>query len=328
MIKLLIVHDTEIDSGRGEKIRWAYSNRSHALKKYAPADFEVDRICVNQFRFEEAVSNYDVIFYMDYQSFHGLIPKIVTSNHLGKFAVSFNKDSNSRKREWMMTAVARLVIVNNEERYMADGIRDNTCCISNGVDTDFWKPTRHIGERNRVLWCGSSSPSKMKNYHNVISPLGEMLRKQGLEFSFRPIDHIDESVLTPTEQREWYNTGDIVVCAASSEGGGPSYLMEAAACGCIPVTTEVGSVPEWAEKCGAEIVKPFARSVMAGVEKARASKEERSAQAIAGIASQAYGRPGRRADYFYQAFRLLAEGKSPRPFTYRNISPEEIVAKD
>lgn len=326
MIKLLIVHDTEIASSRGEVIRWAYANRSYALKKYAPSDFEVDRICADEFDFDSAVANYDVIFYMDYMGFQSLIPKLMTTGHLGKFVVSFNKDSNSRKREWMLTSMAKLVIVNNEERYFAGGVRENTCCISNGVDTDFWKPTRPIEGRSRVLWCGSSSVSKMKNYHNVIAPLGQLLKEEGLDFSFRPIDHIDDSVFTPEEQRDWYNTADVVVCASSSEGGGPSYLMEAAACGCIPVTTEVGSVPEWAGACNAEIVQSSGRSLLEGIKKARLDKAARSMQAAKGILQQGYGEPGSRAKYFFQVFRLIAEGKSPTPFTYRNVSPDEIVS--
>lgn len=327
MINLLIVHDTEIDSGRGEPIRWAYANRSFALQKYAPSDFKVDRICGHEFDFDKDSTRYDVIFCMDYEGFQSLMPRSIVNGTFGKFVVSFNKDSNSKKREWSMLAGANVVIVNNEERYRSGGVRDNSCCISNGVDTDFWKLTSPIEERSRVLWCGSSSVKKLKNYQSVILPLGEMLKREGLDFSFRPVDNIDQSILTPSEQRSWYNTGDVVVCGASSEGGGPSYLMEAMSCGCIPVTTVVGSVPEWSKKCNAEIVQPTGKSLFEGVMRARENKSARSAQAMEGMQKNSYGSPGFRAEYFYQVFRIVAAGGSPQPFSYRDTSPEDVRAK-
>jgi glycosyltransferase involved in cell wall biosynthesis len=41
----------------------------------------------------------------------------------------------------------------------------------------------------------------------------------------------------------WYNGGTILVCASETEGT-PNPALEAAACGCVPVSTRVGTLVE------------------------------------------------------------------------------------
>jgi glycosyltransferase involved in cell wall biosynthesis len=49
-----------------------------------------------------------------------------------------------------------------------------------------------------------------------------------------------------SELVDWYNTGTIYVVASSSEGT-PNPALEAAACGCVVVSTPVGNMPELIE---------------------------------------------------------------------------------
>lgn len=49
--------------------------------------------------------------------------------------------------------------------------------------------------------------------------------------------------LTQAEMPAWYNAIDVITCASDAEGD-PRPLIEGMACGCFPVTVDVGIVPE------------------------------------------------------------------------------------
>ncbi len=52
-----------------------------------------------------------------------------------------------------------------------------------------------------------------------------------------------DQCLTYDEMPDFYNGLDIIACASDAEGD-PRPLIEAMACGCFPITTDVGIVPE------------------------------------------------------------------------------------
>lgn len=330
MYKIAIVSDVEMETGRGENVRWAYANRAHALKSHAPNDFEVSVYTQDKWRFGR-VPRLDLVFFIDY-SFAGRARR-----EWGKYrwkqplVCSFNKDHVTKQQEYRQTVLfSTWVICNNIDRWRMGGVDSNTCAISNGVDTEFWKSSVPIQDRHEVLWCGSSNPKKGKNYQSIIQPLQSRLEARGITCDFRPIDKITPNLNTPSEQRDWYNKGAVAVCASTSEGGGPSYLMEAASCGCAIATTEVGSTPEWANKSNAVICKPDVDSVEAAVIEAIDRKAELSEAMLNSIQGHSYGAPGHRAKWFYQLFRRLIEcsrdasARPVRPFTYMNSALEAI----
>lgn len=327
--KILIIHDTEIKMATSPPLRWAYAHRSASLVRYAPGDLEIHR-CAHREIAWRRIHEYQLIFALDYAIASGYRTEL---NRLGlstPLVVSFNKDSKSRHALWEDTLrAADLVVCNNYDRYTSDGIHPKTVCITNGVDTEDWFETTPIQDRpHKVLWVGSSGPAKKKRYHELISQIAVPLDSLGFECHFRPINDITPQLVYPTNrQRDWYNGGSYVLCASETEGGGPGFLNEAVACGCVAVTVPVGSVPEWAvHRENAVIVKPTIAAFIDSLVYARNNRDRLSAAGQAAMQQWSYGPPGNRAQYFYQLFRrIINDGvKSIKSFCWRDISPEEI----
>jgi glycosyltransferase involved in cell wall biosynthesis len=59
----------------------------------------------------------------------------------------------------------------------------------------------------------------------------------------RPGIRIADRCLTQGEMGDFYNAVDVITCASDAEGD-PRPLIEGMACGCFPVTVDVGIVPE------------------------------------------------------------------------------------
>lgn len=330
MYRILIIHDVEHALPNGERLQWAYARRSETLVRYAPPDMHIDRVSHQELSARYTMLNqYDLVFALDYMMSRSYKRLMLRYRSKAPLVVSFNKDARSRHRDWLETCTcADFVICNNVHRWKAEGVINHTCCITNGIDLHDWYETVPIQDRpQRVLWCGGTGASKQKGYDEILVPLKSRLEPLGFECDFRPINAITPDVVYPTaKQREWYNSGSYIVCASATEGGGPGFLQEAVACGCVAVSTAVGSVPEWSVSGENAVIAE--RSVEAFVEAvcyAREHRERLSAAGMETIRQWSYGPPGNRAEYFYALFRALIE----RPdyvsaFNYQDVQPEHI----
>jgi len=119
-----------------------------------------------------------------------------------------------------------------------------------GVDCAVFRPPaapRPLDGPLRALWTGNSGHGEMvgepdlKGYHTVLWPALAAL--DGVEFLRRDRqDGYWEHETMPA----WFQGGDVVLCASSREGT-PNPILEGAACGLLPVTTDVGLVPDFLE---------------------------------------------------------------------------------
>lgn len=313
--KLLIVYDVHVDTPRG-RLMWAFARRAEALKKYAPDDFEVT---IAPFRSAPWANcgQFDLVFNLEMAQPNA---QVVKRERNVPLVVSWNADSNRRSEMWQaVTGQADFTICNNLDVFESHGRQVRTCCISNGVDTDIWRPIVPIEDRpHRVLWAGSSNPRKGKGYAEILQPLEPRLRELGFETDFRPINNITpELVKTTDDMVEWYNSGSYVVCASVSEGT-PGIVSEGAACGCVAVTTGVGNVLEWgADDVNCVLCERTVDSFLEGLVRARESRRALS-ETGAAVFRQfwSYGPPGNRAQYFYGLFRRLIRGELVAPFSY------------
>ncbi len=146
---------------------------------------------------------------------------------------------------------------------------DKITVIPNGVDTGKFHPTDMSLARNRlnlppdkriVLSVGSLIPRK--GYHVLMEGMPEVVEsrpdivlyiigegpfRKELEAQIRRLKLSGKVVLTGEipngELATWYNAAD-VFCLASSREGWANVLMEAMACGCPAVATNVYGAPE------------------------------------------------------------------------------------
>jgi glycosyltransferase involved in cell wall biosynthesis len=124
--------------------------------------------------------------------------------------------------------------------------------IPNGFNIDFWKD---YGEKRKELTfisvaTGTSNPSraKVKGYDLI-----EKLAAKHQEYKFSLVGdtnyispHSNVKVLgklSPKELLKLYNSHQFYLQLSTSEGF-PNSLGEAMACGCIPIGSAVGAIPE------------------------------------------------------------------------------------
>ena len=329
MYKILVIYDTSIIGSDGITRGWAYWNRATSLQKYAPPDFDVE-ICAHNSIPWERLAEKDLVYTLEYASPEFKKHKRYAPNV--PLGVSYNSDSRRRHAHWpMVLNNSDFIVCNNVEafEYYAERNLGRACCISNGVDTDIWKPTVPIAERpHRALWCGSSGPTKGKGWKDILQPLARMLPEHGFESDFRPIDDINEQVVYPqAKQVEWYNSGSYILCASKSEGT-PGISLEGSACGCVLVTVSVGNVQEFGSP-DKNCVIAEARTVdafLAALLYARDFRERLSQAGVKTMQGWSYGPPGNRADYFFQLFRrIIMNGPaSVKPFRYDQVEASEI----
>jgi 2-polyprenyl-3-methyl-5-hydroxy-6-metoxy-1,4-benzoquinol methylase/glycosyltransferase involved in cell wall biosynthesis len=102
----------------------------------------------------------------------------------------------------------------------------------NGIETDLYKYRRQRTGRLRIGWVGNPR-DQCKGLHDILIPAC----KDRFEFVF------SDGSWSRRRIAAFYNSIDVIAIASEGEGQ-PLPLMEGMACGCFPVTTDVGIVPE------------------------------------------------------------------------------------
>lgn len=319
-IKLLIIHDYEYQCPIRGLVRWAYANRAAALKANAPDNFKVDCISSKQLpQSHDLFHAADVVFLLDYAS----IFPVRSLDYSKKIVTSFNRDRNSKNEWWSkVQLLSSAIISNNQDRYdwaIENGHSNRVYCIDNGVDTKYWLDWMPLEHRiYDVIWTGSTKPVKRKNYYEVLVPLSKELDKHGITHDFRGIeDTSDQSILGVSQQRCWYNLGKIYLSVSSSEGGGPSSVLEAMSCGCALVTTNVGSVQTFGKS---EIIEPNVESALSGIKNVLSDIESRRKTSKSIAREWSYGEPGYRAKFFFDLFENIHNDNYPETFSWKDVT--------
>jgi len=150
-----------------------------------------------------------------------------------------------------MSQGADHTVINNRDCWERLGRPEGYTWISNGVDRDIFKVALPLEQRNpRVLWTGCEyhiRVTNIKGWHAILVPLAKRLAVRDIPTEYRRVDSDDTLRCYRTQQMvDWYNSGTIILCASSSEGT-PNPLIEGSACGCVPISTRVGNMPELIE---------------------------------------------------------------------------------
>lgn len=322
MKKILIVYDIP---------GWAYWRRAMALQKFKPEDFEVDIVQATLINHKNAAKNYDLVFVIEYTHGELAVRKIREAGSDIPVVVSHNSDGH-RRRDLLnlLCHKASFVIVNNQHAYIANGCHPKSCCISNGIDFDLFYPEIPIEEReHRVIWCGSSGLKKKKGYQDILLPMEKKLKRSGITCDLRPIDgngwkdhEPNREIVYDTErQRDWYNSASYVVCSSATEGT-PNFVLEAAACGCVPVSTKVGNILEFGrDGVNCVLAKRDSHALAKAVEQAKENRERMSIAVRESLASWSYEF---RAKYFFNLFRKLINKERVESFSYIDKDADRI----
>ncbi|MBW2116166.1 MAG: methyltransferase domain-containing protein, partial [Deltaproteobacteria bacterium] len=115
---------------------------------------------------------------------------------------------------------------------MLKPMRDNVFHCPNGVDLKVFRHKRRRRGPLRIGWVGNPDDA-CKGLHDILIPVC----KGRFEFSFSSGKWSRDRVA------RFYNETDVLAIASIAESQ-PMPFMESMACGCFPVTTDVGIVPE------------------------------------------------------------------------------------
>jgi len=273
-----------------DRAGWCFESRALQIQKHAPPHLHIDVLHIGYSSIEHEIvwPLYDVVFCMWPQKTSEVRAILDNLGLKTPLIAAYNSGTHRPGYGLEMTAAADYVIVNNWGSWahaMAKSFgRFKGCHISNGVDMGFYCVKRPIAERpNRVLWITSETkaqdPDDVKGWRTLLRPLEPMLREKGIECDFRVVKPEEE--MTAERMVDWYNSGSVFLVTSKSEGT-PNTALEAAACGCVIVSTPVGNLTELIqpgrngaifERGGdADVLKAFE-----GIEAALANREAWSA---------------------------------------------------
>lgn len=227
---------------------WAFHNRALALRKYAPADFDVS---IEALRQPPDVLRALGDTPVDLVLFLPDSPTAVVARTLRergwptKLVGSWNAGwPRSLDCFFAGYEVSDALIINNRDAWERTGRLPGTHPLTNGVDLEVFRLLAPIeGRTAKVLWTGSEMARDRKGYDQFVRPLQERLRDRGIACETRLVDSLGDQKYPPSEMAEWYNGGTILLCASEVEGT-PNPALEAAACGCTVVSTAVGNMPD------------------------------------------------------------------------------------
>ena len=307
MIRLAVLYDSE---------NWAYHRRAVVLERYAPPDIHVAAMPIADFA---KGGQADVVLLLDYIQTASFINQC--PGQFEHLIVAFNADSKRRDDIYEMACQqATYVICNSLDRFRHKGRFENVCCITNGVDLDTFRNTRPVSERpHRVLWCGPV-PSRPNKGREIMATMQDRFSSDGYLFDL--LEPERDARLTLQEMAEWYNTGSYILCASESEATA-NTVMEGAACGCIPVTTNVGNVLEWGQdRVNCCIVRE--RTPEAFFAALNWASPRRATLSTAGRRTMLSWHWRKRVSYYYALVRAVAAGSRPAPFLYSDLMPGEM----
>lgn len=292
---------------------WAYHHQARALRTHAPPDFEVTiaplRGPDGADHLDRAIGEDPVDLAFDMHTgaaparlVHGAIvargwrPVIVGGWYAG-WPLKIEEFAARR-------ALADALVFNNQLTWDRMGRPPRTWMLPNGVDLEVFRVTRPLDTRSpRVVWVGSQLWRAVKGYDDYLVPLARQLARRGITCDFRLVDSKSGGLLrAPAEMAAWYNTATVLVCASEAEGT-PNPALEAAACGCVVVSTRVGNMPELIRNDeNGYLVDRHVEALAAGVERAIAHYPRLAHRMLADIRAWSWAE---RARPYFALFREL-----------------------
>lgn len=250
---------------------WAQHRHAIGLQKHAGPEFDVT---IGLLSHEYDFAAYDAI----YNIYFAAVRPVPGARSVTCLASHAWMHSSNDPTDWRTRGVnprrnaengiicasrADAVICRNEalEAWVKPYARE-TATIPAGVDTDVFHAVGRVentSRRLRVGWCGQVSGrpgADFKGYAEVWRPLVASLSER---YEFREFSHAADKALSATHMADWYRSLDVFVSTASAEGT-PNPPFEAAACGCVVISTDVGQVTDWKELRYQRLVVPTYRN--------------------------------------------------------------------
>ncbi len=220
---------------------WAFDTTARSLARHLGAEFSFDLRYVAEEPFLDPQA-YDLLYvffwgeryHRKFLSDPGRVVKVVSS-HRWEVEESFGRHTPEEAVERYMHDAGHLLTTS---RRLYRAFRDrhpHVLYCPNGVDTGRFRRERERSGPLRIGWAGNVE-DRQKGVADILLPASDGLFEIALAGGELPGERMGG----------FYNSLD-VFCVASVAEGEPLTLIEAMACGCFPVCTDVGVVPELVE---------------------------------------------------------------------------------
>lgn len=237
-LRILYVADTP---------NWSFHFKGVEYKKFLP-QFDIDITFADQNWIEQVNSlKYDVIVHLheqyikDIDDLKFFISK--QNSHGTKVVLTINEvicpyDLMMKKNKLLLyncISVNNPYVLQSMERL---GFK-NTFLTYDGVDLQTFKVEKEFEKRNFSVFFSSSY---MRLGHKGFKILQDV---KNILADYKDINFVEVYSDSYKNKRTWqdmkdlYNSCKIFLCLSLSEGG-PCTLLESAACGCVPISTDVG----------------------------------------------------------------------------------------
>jgi len=244
---------------------WAFHRRALGLQRYRRPGDQVTIASDYAYGMGVADGEYDAVLLCDMTSSFpgsrphcraGRIVRLVGSH--GWLYPEYDPDDwrtkgvngrNSNQAASIVEDCDTVVVYSAEQKRFFDSIHSDVRLMPYSIDTNVFRPRRITAEfekcvrRLRVGWCGQlgGGEGSFKGFVEVMVPV---IARLGEQFEWS-INHRDfRTALSGPDLAKWYQSLDVFLCTSVAEGG-PQTVFEAAACGCVPLSTAVGQVADW-----------------------------------------------------------------------------------
>jgi len=215
---------------------WAFDTQAQALKRHLSSRFDA-RIAYATYRPNLNRIAFDLVCVLAADEFYHtrfVLNRLKIIKELAHMPEDFQSRygvANMAEAIDLLTADSATVFVISK-RFQKEVCPIRPCFLVNqGIEPEIMRCMKERVGSLKLGWVGDSR-AQHKGLHDILLPAAE-------PFELR----IASGKLSTSELVEFYNSVDIV-CIASSVEGGPLPLLEGMSCGCFPVATDVGIVPE------------------------------------------------------------------------------------
>lgn len=261
---------------------WAFARRAAAYHKYPPEGWDVQPADDSNQRFDEdwnavlllnclaSPLNYGDIRYARMVASHAWLHDYDATDWRTRGCNESRCLSNVKRAVGRASAV---VVYNTEQRDVLRNVIHNRIVLAPyTIDCDVFHPapapsspllpdddSQNTPDRKlRVGWCYQVSGG-LRSFKGLSDVLVPVISAIG--------DQVEWSVLTPDSASclgtvglvQWYQSLDVFLCTSSGEGG-PQGPFEAAACGAVVISTDVGQVSDWSALRSGGLIVPTYRS--------------------------------------------------------------------
>jgi glycosyltransferase involved in cell wall biosynthesis len=252
----------------GARIIYEHANRlidrGHEVEFCSMADYNYSWFPLKAKINKNPVDNYDAVFATYFETYYPMVKGFKNSRkfYLVQMKESFFMRQEEMKKKADRThnpddGVQRISIANHLVRWLKSEFGVESLYLPNGLDLEFFKPTPapELNKTKFTILLEGGFASQVKGIGDALNAIHK-LRRAGHDFEVWHLSYTDSMKLKGVDRLYYrpdqevipklYTESDIMLKPSYHEGS-PLPVMEAMACGCLPVVSDCDGCLEYAK---------------------------------------------------------------------------------